>query len=63
MLYLRTTVDELELPVTVAESPGELAEMLGTNANVVSSSISHRRPGWFRLDESEGEESEGTLFV
>ena len=51
MLYLRTTVDELELPVAVAESPGELAEMLGTNANVVSSSISHQRPGWFRVEE------------
>ena len=51
MLYLRTTVDELELPVAVAESPGELAEMLGTNTNVVSSSISHQRPGWFRLED------------
>lgn len=51
MLYLRTTVDELELPVAVAESPGELAEMLGTNANVVSSAISHKHPGWFRLED------------
>ena len=51
MLYLRTTVDEYELPVAVAESPGELAEMLGTNANVVSSAISHKCPGWFRLED------------
>lgn len=57
MLYLRTTVDEYELPVAVAESPSELAEMLGTNANVVSSSISHQRLGWFRVEEENEETS------
>lgn len=57
MLYLRTTVDEYELPIAVAESPGELAEMLGTNANVVSSAISHKRPGWFRVEEENEETS------
>ena len=49
-LYMKTTVDEYELPVAIADSPGELARMLGTNANVVSSSISHKRPGWHRIE-------------
>ena len=51
MLYLRTTVDRYELPVAVAESPRELAEMLHTTANVVSRSITHKRPGWFRVED------------
>lgn len=51
MLYLRTTVDEYELPVAVAESPSELAQILGTTPGCVSSSISHKRPGWFLLED------------
>ena len=50
-LYMKCTTDKYELPIAVAESPSELAKMLGTNANVVSSSISHQRPGWFRVEE------------
>lgn len=53
-LYLRTTQDELELPIAVADSPTELARMLGTTANNVSSSIAHGRKGWYAvLDEPE----------
>lgn len=49
-LYLRTTTDEYELPVAVADSPRELAKMLGTTKDSVLSSISHKRPGWFRVE-------------
>ena len=31
-LYIKTTMDDLELPVAVAESAKELAEMTGTTA-------------------------------
>jgi len=53
MLYMRTTMDALELPIAVAESPTELARMLGTKQSVVSSSISHKRKGWYRVPESQ----------
>ena len=29
-LYMKTTGDKLDLPVAVADSPGELARILGT---------------------------------
>lgn len=41
-LYLRVTDDQYELPVAVAESPTELARMLGIRQNNVTSSISHK---------------------
>lgn len=46
---MRTTTDELELPIAVAGSSQELAEMLGTSSDVVLSSISHNHPGWHRI--------------
>lgn len=48
-LYVKTTTDEYELPIAVAQSPAELAELLGTSAACVSSSISHKRAGWYRI--------------
>lgn len=52
-LYLATTHDEYELPVAVADSPSELAMMLGTTANCILSSISHKRPYLYRVEEPE----------
>lgn len=49
-LYVRTTTDELELPVAVAGSAKELAEMTGTTAACVLSSISHGHKGWERVE-------------
>lgn len=49
-LYVRTTTDELELPVAVAGSAKELAEMTGTTAACVLSSISHGYKGWKRVE-------------
>ena len=54
-LYLKTTTDEYELPEAVAESPGELARMIGTTKEVVLSSISHRHRGWIRMEVEEDE--------
>lgn len=48
-LYLRTTTDDLELPVAVAESPEELARMLHTTRGSVESSISKHHAGWHRV--------------
>lgn len=54
-LYIKTTTDDLELPVAVAESATELAGMLGTTKDCVLSSISHNHAGWHRIiiDEEE----------
>ena len=48
-IYLRTTTDELELPVEVAGSAEELARMLGKTKDVVQSSIAHHYAGWHRI--------------
>lgn len=39
-LYIKTTLDEYSLPIAVAESPTELAKMLGIKANAVSHALS-----------------------
>ena len=54
-LYVRTTTDELELPVAVAGSAKELAEMTGTTAACVLSSISHKHKGWERIEVEDDE--------
>lgn len=56
-LYVKTTGDKLDLPVAVADSPGELAKMLGTTAKSVLSAISHKHKGWYRVDVEEEEGS------
>ena len=50
---MRTTTDDMELPVAVADSPGELAEMVGTTKECVMSSISHKHKGWYRVEVEE----------
>ena len=56
-LYIKTTMDDLELPVAVAGSAKELAEMTGTTAASVLSSISHKHKGWDRVEvEAEDED-------
>jgi len=57
MLYMRTTMDEFELPVAVAASAKELARMLNVTPNMVSSSISKHYKGWYRIQEEEVDES------
>lgn len=55
-LYVRTTLDKYELPVAVAEGPAELARMLGVRPNVVSSSLSHKRRGYYVVEVEDDEE-------
>lgn len=55
-LYLKVTRDKYELPVAVAESPKELAIMLGTTKNNVLSSISKKRRTWVMVEVEDGEE-------
>ena len=57
MLYIRTTTDELELPVAVADSVTELAKLLKTTPGTVSSSISHKHKGWYRIREEDVNEN------
>lgn len=49
-LYMRTTMDEYELPVAVAESARELARMIGTSEDAVFSSISQKHRGWYKIE-------------
>ena len=56
-LYIKTTTDRLELPVAVAHSARELAEMTGTTAACVYSSLSHRHKGWERVEVEDEDEN------
>lgn len=61
-LYIKTTKDDLELPIAVAGSPKELAMMIGTTVGAVKSAISHHYAGWHRiiLDEEENNDEYDT---
>lgn len=39
-LYMLVSKDELELPLAVADSPAELARMIGASSNSIKSAIS-----------------------
>ena len=56
-LYIKTTTDELELPLAVAGSAKELAEITGTTAACVLSSISHKYKGWQRVEVDDDDEN------
>lgn len=44
-IYMLVTQDELELPLIVADSLGELAEKCGCTKNAISSGISYKKNG------------------
>lgn len=44
-LYMMVTDDELELPLVVADSAQELADIIGRNVNTIYSGISHEKHG------------------
>ena len=54
-LYLKTTKDDLELPIAVADTGEELARILGVTKSNVFTSIARGHKGWHRiiLDEEE----------
>ena len=56
VIYMKTTLDELELPEAVAGSAAELADMLGTTRGVVYSSLAHGHKGWHRVIIEEDED-------
>lgn len=44
-IWMKVTCDELSLPLAVADTSSELAEMCGTTPNAVVSTWSHYRKG------------------
>ena len=44
-IWMEVTRDEYELPVRIADSVEELAEMCGTSTNTIRSNISHWKKG------------------
>lgn len=44
-VYMMVTDDELELPLVVADSAQELADIIGRNVNTIYSGISHEKHG------------------
>ena len=58
-LYMKVTKDKYELPIAVAESPRELAEMLGATRKTVSSCISKKLPTWKKVEIEDEEDDNG----
>ena len=54
-VYMKTTTDKYELPIFVADTAKELAEMVGTTVGCVYSSISKKRKGWAKVEIGEDE--------
>ena len=44
-IYMMVTNDKYELPLAVADTPKELAEMIGKNVNAIYKAIGRRRSG------------------
>jgi len=55
-LYMKTTKDELELPLAVARSANELARMIGLKESTVYSSLSRKSKGWAVVEVEDEEE-------
>ncbi len=49
-------MDDLELPVAIADSTRELAEQLHLSHGSVASSVSRGIRGWYKVEIDEGEE-------
>ena len=47
-LYLKVTKDKYELPLAVADSPRELAKMIGVSPDTIFSALSHVKAGQVR---------------
>lgn len=48
-LYVATTKDKYELPIAVADSVSELAEMLNMKPTTISIYLSLGRPGFYKV--------------
>ncbi len=48
-LYVATTKDKYELPIAVADSVSELAEMLDMKPTTISIYLSLGRPGFYKV--------------
>lgn len=49
-LYVATTKDKYELPIAVADSVGELAEMLNMKPTTISVYLATGRPGFYKVE-------------
>ena len=55
-VYTKTTADIYELPLAVADSKRELAQMLGMSVGGVKSLYSHKSKRYHEIEIEEGEE-------
>ena len=55
-LYMKSTNDNLDLPIAVADSCAELARMLGLSLNSVYSMISKEISGYHKIEVEDQEE-------
>lgn len=44
-VYMKVTRDKFELPVAIADSPKELAKMVGSTANTINSAVNKYERG------------------
>lgn len=48
-VYMKVMADKYELPIAIADSPKELAEMVGVKANSISSQITRAERGYLTV--------------
>ena len=54
-IYIATTYDKYELPVAVADSVAELAELMGKNKVSIAKRVSDGRSHFYRVTEEDEE--------
>lgn len=47
-VWMKVTLDEYELPVAIADTAGQLADLIGVRTNNIYSAISNARQGGYR---------------
>lgn len=58
-LYVKTTADKYRLPLAVAESKEELAQMLGISKESVRSGFSHKHSTYYTVEvEDDGKQQD-----
>lgn len=54
-VYMKVTADELELPIAIADSAKELAEIIGVHENTVYAGLSRKRKTYVKVEVDDGD--------
>lgn len=58
-VYMKVTTDDLELPIAIADTAKELAEIIGVHENTVYAGVSRGRKSYVRVEVEDDDEMPG----